>query len=122
LAGENTPPSRTLKAGWNLIGYYQREANTTALVTNALKTLKSQTLYDKLKALTPPGLYGSWHPASGVYPAWLWSDRLKARARGFLNARLNRELPAPALGGRLACDKGMFPFTKASFCRRETLF
>ena len=42
LAGENTPPSRTLKAGWNLIGYYQRESNTTAIVTNALKTLKSQ--------------------------------------------------------------------------------
>ncbi|MDP2696381.1 MAG: Ig-like domain-containing protein [bacterium] len=42
LAGENTPPSRTLKAGWNLIGYYQRESNTTAVVTNALKTLKSQ--------------------------------------------------------------------------------
>jgi len=39
--GNNTPPSRTLKAGWNLIGYYQRESYSDARVENALKTLKN---------------------------------------------------------------------------------
>ena len=41
LAGNNVPPSQTLKAGWNLIGYYQREAHLDASANNALKTLKN---------------------------------------------------------------------------------
>jgi len=37
LEGNNVPPSRTLKSGWNLVGYYQKENTTTAKATNALK-------------------------------------------------------------------------------------
>ncbi|MBU4368152.1 Ig-like domain-containing protein [Patescibacteria group bacterium] len=36
LAGDNLPPDRTLYAGWNLIGYYQRENTISALIANAL--------------------------------------------------------------------------------------
>ena len=43
LAGENTPPSTTLKAGWNLIGYYQKQSYASAPVLKALKNnLESQ--------------------------------------------------------------------------------
>jgi len=36
LEGNNTPPSRKLKEGWNLIGYYQKPSTTNVLATNAL--------------------------------------------------------------------------------------
>jgi hypothetical protein len=36
LEGQNVPPSRKLAAGWNLIGYYQRENTTSVSTTNAL--------------------------------------------------------------------------------------
>jgi hypothetical protein len=37
LEGNNTPPSRKLKEGWNLIGYYQRPDTTDVSASNALK-------------------------------------------------------------------------------------
>ncbi|MFA5172878.1 MAG: YDG domain-containing protein [Candidatus Paceibacterota bacterium] len=37
LEGNNVPPSRTLQAGWNLIGYYQKENTTSVLASLALK-------------------------------------------------------------------------------------
>ena len=41
--GQNTPPSRTLEAGWNLIGYYQRGSSMSASADNALRTLKDNS-------------------------------------------------------------------------------
>ena len=39
LEGNNTPPQRTLQAGWNLIGYYQKPNTTNVSIDNALSTL-----------------------------------------------------------------------------------
>jgi len=39
LEGNNVPPQRTLKAGWNLIGYYQKQNTDSVQATHALNSL-----------------------------------------------------------------------------------
>jgi hypothetical protein len=41
LEGNYLPPQRTLKAGWNLIGYYQKQNTESVPTIYALKTLKN---------------------------------------------------------------------------------
>lgn len=41
-AGNNTPPQKSLSAGWNLIGYYQLENRVNTTATNALSTVAGQ--------------------------------------------------------------------------------
>lgn len=42
LEGANTPPQKTLAAGWNLIGYYQLENTTNVAANAALSTITGQ--------------------------------------------------------------------------------
>ncbi|MEX0909748.1 MAG: YDG domain-containing protein [Candidatus Paceibacterota bacterium] len=42
LEGNNTPPQKELAAGWNLIGYFQLENETSVTADNALSTVADQ--------------------------------------------------------------------------------
>ena len=44
LEGNNLPPQRTLKAGWNLIGYYQKQNSDSVPAYYALWTLRNLDL------------------------------------------------------------------------------
>jgi hypothetical protein len=78
--GNNTPPSRSLKEGWNLIGYYQRPNTTNISATNALANNLNNfwTLlfgYDNTdKHITPLNTGSQLSPGQGFW-VWLTGDR-----------------------------------------------